>query len=209
MVQYPHTNRLQNAKKNYLESGYAILECTHTFVDYLHICHRKQSRQDRALIVNSLKTMVNQSKTSTTGHEQKNGEGAFLTYSLSSLSSPITSFDVFSRDFSVFFPTFAMTSRNPATRFFSWATFSWTSFIALTHTYLSKEETIIENSTCTCLACHYHWKTHVSNTLDEGDSHQTGSALQDVDSFLCCFECIFFLEWHELASGRLFCYRIW
>ena len=68
------------------------------------------------------------------------------------------------------FPTIAMTSRNPATRFFSWATFSWTSFIALTPTCLSKDETTIEKSTSTFLACHYHRKTHIYNILDEGNS---------------------------------------
>ena len=61
--------------KIYLESGYAILERSHTFVDYFHICSWKQSCQDETLIVNGLKTIGNRSKTPSSEHEQTNGEG--------------------------------------------------------------------------------------------------------------------------------------
>ena len=137
---------------------------------------------------------------------EKNQRGFFLTYSLSSLSSSMMEFDVFVSEFSRFFAILAITSRNSATRFFSWATFSWTSFTAL-GTSFSAAGITIENSMFTCLAGHYHRKTHIQHLFDKGNSHQTGGTLQYVNGLFRCFECIFCLIWHK--TGRLFRFSFW
>ena len=131
----------------------------------------------------------------------------FLAYSLRSWISSTISFGIFLSESSISFAAFAITSRNPATRFFSWTTFSWTSFIALVLTCCQQPEPPLKIETYTYIAGHYHRKTHVNNIFDEGNSHQTSSTLQDIDRFFGCFECIFFFEWHKL--GRSFRYRFW
>ena len=129
--------------------------------------------------------------------KNRDGGESFLTYSLSSSSSSMTLFDIFISEFSRFFAILAMTSRNSATRFFSWATFSWTSFTALGTTWLLAAGTSIENSRFTCLAGHDHRKTHIQHLFDERNSHQTGCTLQYVDSLFCCLECIFLFGRHK------------
>ena len=55
-------------RKADLESGYAILESNHTFVDRFLICFREQGCQDDALLVDRLKAIGYQGKTPSNCH---------------------------------------------------------------------------------------------------------------------------------------------